>query len=151
MYKFMYVFANKQNILCVLKPMCMMTPPSRRTSGDESRLRGWHHVDSVWVPKLSLHTKPTLDTQLPSSTSVLRLLAHWFASWTANQNDQMPTDRWAPMPPCRICRKKADEDQLQPWRGTHWENTVGQRTKTARWLTIGLVCTGLKAETSMLK
>ncbi len=145
----MYLQTNK-HFMCV-KPMCMMT----------------HQADELVVtkadcgvgtrrqrlgPKLSWHTKPTFDTRLPSSTSVLRLSRALVRQLNSQSewSDARLTDELR----CRhveSAEKKQTRTNFSPWRGTHWENLVGQRTKTARWLTIGLVCTGLKAETSMLK
>ncbi len=66
----MYLQTNK-HFMCV-KPMCMMTHQAdelvvtKADCGVSSRRQRLG-------PKLSCHTKPTFDTRLPSSTSVLRL------------------------------------------------------------------------------
>ncbi len=70
-------------------------------------------VGSRLGPKLPWHTKPTLDTRRQSSTSILRLSRALVCQLNSQSEwSDGPTDRRAS--PCRIGRKKADEDQLQP-------------------------------------
>ncbi len=82
----------------------------RRTSGDESRLRGRLTSAASGFKVALTHQHPSLGGQV--ARPFCAFLVHWFASWTANQNDQMArlTDADST---CRIGRKKADENQLQ--------------------------------------
>ncbi len=66
---------------------------------------GSAHVGSVWVQRCP-------DSQV--ARLFCAFLAHWFASWTANQNDQI--DQRAPtlIKHVESAEKKAHEDQLQP-------------------------------------
>ncbi len=84
------------------------TKPTRRTSGDESRLRGSAHV---WVKVALTHQADARHPNGQVARPFCAFLVHWFASWTANQNDQMArlTESFMSNRP-----KKADEDQLQP-------------------------------------
>ncbi len=68
-------------------------------------------------PKLPWHTKLTLDTRRPNSTSVLRLSRALVRQLNRQSEwSDGPPDRWAQMPKsaCQISRKKPDEYQLQP-------------------------------------
>ncbi len=98
-------------------------------------------------PKLPWHTKQTLDTRRPSSMSVQRL-SHALVRQLNSQSEWSdgPTDRWAPTPIQHVesAEKKQTRTNFSRRRGTHWENLVGWRTKTARWPTVSLVCTGLQ-------
>ncbi len=97
-------------------------------------------------PKFPWHTKPTLDTQWPSSTSVLRLSRALVRQLNSQSEwSDSPTDRQAPTPIQHVesSEKKLTRTNFSRRRGTHWENLVSRRTKTARWPTVGLVCTGL--------
>ncbi len=96
--------------------------------------------------KLSWHTKPTLDTRRPSSTSVLRISRALVRQLNSQSEwSDGPTDRRTPTPIQHVesAGKKQTRTSFSRRRGAHWENLVGWRTKTAWRPTVGLVCTGL--------
>ncbi len=118
-------------------------------------MKAYCRVSSCWQrlgPKLPWHTKLTLDTRRPSSTSVLRF-SHALVCQLNSKSEWSdgPTDRRAPTPIQHV--KSAEKKQTRTYfsqrRGTHWENLVDQWTKTARRPTVGLVCTGLKISMKM--
>ncbi len=124
----------------------MATKADRRVGSRRQRLG----------PKLPWHIKPTLDTQLTSSTSVLHLrkkkcllcfvlFSHALVRQLNSQSEWSdgPTDRWAPTPIHHVesAVKKQTRTNFSQRCGTYWENLVGRWTKTARpsaWCVPGL-------------
>ncbi len=90
-------------------------------------------------PKLPWHTKLTLDTRRPSSTSVLHL-SHALVRQLNSQSEcsHGPTDRQA-LTPIQHVESAEKKSQLQPMAQNTLRNLVGRRTKTARRPTIGLL------------
>ncbi len=97
-------------------------------------------------PKLPWHTKLTLDTRRPNSTSVLRLSRALVRQLNCQSEwSDGPPDRWAQMPIQHVksAEKNPTSTNFSQWCGTHRENLVGRRTKTARRPAIGLVYSGV--------